>query len=147
MVHKDNLAARFENTGTFGQHAFRIVDERDDKLSYNAIEILIFKPEIGCIHLQQLFDMGVLPVGRAFLRASNHWSGDVDSDDFGAATIVAERKACADSDFENAAAYFTRRMGGGPACIQEDWPADEIINRRPAGICLSHNVLIGVAAG
>jgi hypothetical protein len=115
MVHKDNLAARLEDAGTFGQHAFRIVDERNDKLSDYAIEVLIVEPEIGCVHLQQLFDMGVLTIGRAFLRASNHWSGDVDSSHFGAAAIVAERKAGADADFENTAAKLTSRLSGGPA--------------------------------
>ena len=58
--------------------------------------------------------------------------------------IVIERQAGADTDFENAAAYVARGPRSGTSPVDEDRPAQRVVDRRPARVGFFHHVTVGI---
>src|SRR6185312_4632990 len=55
-----------------------------------------------------------------------------------------ERQAGADTDFKNATAYVARSPRSGTSPVDEDRPAQRVVDRRPARVGFFHHVTIGI---
>jgi hypothetical protein len=71
--------------------------------------------------------------------------GNVYAGDFGVRIIVSERQTGADTYFENATAYVSRSPRSGTSPVDEDRPAQRVVDRRPARVGFFRHVTIGIA--
>ena len=97
------------------------------------------------VHHGQFLDKRIAAVFEPLVRTRNHWFGNIDAGDFSRRVVVIERQACADSDFENPPAHVSRGPGGGPPAVDEDRPAQNVVDRRPAGVGFFHHLAVRVA--
>ena len=92
------------------------------------------------VHDLQALDMLQALLGDALARLAQHGLGQVDADHARGRRVVRQADAGADADVENAPADA---IGGGDGRVPralEHRAEDEIVDRRPARICLGHRL-------